>query len=294
MSDPTQPTFYSPWPLFGKKFHTQLDTIRHDIEVAHVLSRASVFDKDPSSVSASAVQGWEVGDRTKHNRYRTYWDNVNTELKFQKNRGTEACPEWETQLSIDCETGRVTVFNQFRVLGGFYDIMSGLDRVFEWPRPKISDDFYNVFQIGVSTADGFYLTADKDGFPILRLSDRIKGGGGGGLSTVRFQTTDPSPVFDSDTLKFDRGFFYMGPDSAGKPIVSLNERRIDVGQTGEPEVLFPEVKDVRFNENDFYVTQNADTNKAIVNFRGTAGSGGLSNITVTETDDFDPSPPSYG
>jgi hypothetical protein len=122
---------------------------------------------------------------------------------------------------------------------------------------------------------------------------RIKGGGGGGLSTVRFQTTDPSPVFDSDTLKFDRGFFYMGPDSAGKPIVSLNERRIDVGQTGEPEVLFPEVKDVRFNENDFYVTQNADTNKAIVNFRGTAGSGGLSNITVTETDDFDPSPPSF-
>ncbi len=285
VDDTTQPEFYSPWPLLGKKFSKQLGEIRIDTEALHPLSRAAGFD-DGTKLRNSALQAWEGGELDFHNKWRSYWDKTNTEVKFQMNKGTVECPVWDTFLTADFESGLVTIgTGGLKVDSGFYgNVLTALEEVAQVGRFQIDPSpFYNVTKLFVESND-FYFTADKDGHPILHASDSLRSGGGGGLSNVTITTTDldgsltPSS-YATDKLTFDREDFYLSPDSADKPVVSLATRGTTVKQSNDLAV-FGEIETLTFNRDDgFYVTQGSDSKESIINVTGASGAAGAKGDT---------------
>lgn len=226
-SDTTSLEFYSPWPKFGGRgLSKQWNEIRQNQKSLHPMTRAAGLDPTFTDRSGAAVQAWEVGEQDFHNKFRIYWDKNFTEFKIQYNNGTTGCPIWSTYLQIDAETGDVVITEgSLRLDGGFYgDISAALARVAEFGVGS-TQEFYNVKELLVNFGDGLYLTADSAGNPIINLADSV---GGGGLSNVNITTTDLDGAFTptnfaTDTLTFNRTDFYLTPDSAGKPIVSLDE-----------------------------------------------------------------------
>lgn len=139
------------WPSLGKRFNAQLGEIRQDTEAIFPLVRFStVYDKDPDCIKDSRVQGFEYGDRTQHNRFRTAYDKSADEWRLQVNKGTEDCPVWVTILSIDDDLN----------VSNFY-IPARL-------RVKDTTGSVDVFTDTTTfNRDSFYLTLDSQGKPII-------------------------------------------------------------------------------------------------------------------------------
>ena len=95
-------TFYSPWPLFGRRFSSQLDEGRHNFEALHPVVRAVGLDDDNTSTALKnkAVQSVEIGEDGFHNKYRMFWDKDNDTFRIQENIGTTDVPSWDDRLTI--------------------------------------------------------------------------------------------------------------------------------------------------------------------------------------------------
>lgn len=101
-----------------------------------------------------------------------------------------------------------------------------------------------------------------------------------GFYGVVFEESDGSNTFKSDRLRFLNTDFDIAADADGKPQVSLSSTvahisdigpgfyGITVGETdGTP--IYTGLTGIKFNSNDFYVTQNAgNTDEAIINLKG--------------------------
>ena len=99
-----------------------------------------------------------------------------------------------------------------------------------------------------------------------------------GFYGVVFEESDGSNTFKSDRLRFLNTDFDIAADANGKPQVSLSATvahlsdigpgfyGMTVGETdGSP--LYRGLNTIKFHSDDFYVTQNAGTDEAIVNLR---------------------------
>jgi hypothetical protein len=102
--------------------------------------------------------------------------------------------------------------------------------------------------------------------------------GSPGFYGVVFEESDGTNTFKSDRLRFLNTDFDIAADANGKPQVSLSATvahisdigpgfyGITVGETdGSP--LYRGLNTIKFHSDDFYVTQNAGTDEAIVNLR---------------------------
>ena len=230
---------------------------RQNSEVLAAIVQAAGLDLD-SPLGNSDLMSWELGQLDFHNRFRFIYDDVNTELKVQRNTGTEAVPNWVTALTIDYETSLLTTTGDTR---GFY---LGLNRVELFGLNKIQpDSFYNVKTLYFSSDDGFYFTTGPNGNPVVRLSDRVSGGGtGAGISSVAVRSTVSSPTYNTDTIIFDKDDFYISPSSSGKPIISLNSEGTSSGISSiavRSTVSSPtfNTDTVIFDKDDFYLSPNS-------------------------------------
>ena len=87
---PAQPSFYAPWPKFGKAVNKQWTELRQNHESLYALIKAAGVDLDATDFVDNALQSWEVGQSGFHNKYRLFWDTTDTSFKIQRNSGTGA------------------------------------------------------------------------------------------------------------------------------------------------------------------------------------------------------------
>jgi hypothetical protein len=76
--------------------------------------------------------------------------------------------------------------------------------------------------------DGFYITSDGDGTPLVSFKDTAAGGGSGTVTSVTFSETESGGFTKSDTvapvIRFDSNNFYISVSGGdGEPIVSKKE-----------------------------------------------------------------------
>jgi len=162
-------TFYSPWPLFGRRFSSQLDEGRHNFEALHPLVRAAGLDDDnvATALKNQAVQSWEIGEDGFHNKYRMFWDKDNDTFRIQENSGTTGVPSWVDKLIIDSSGG---------ISGDFY-ISSNLTVSETGSSPVSAAGVLTLFL----NREHFYLTKNTQGQPIVNAL-AVSGGGGGGVT----------------------------------------------------------------------------------------------------------------
>jgi hypothetical protein len=247
LTEPTQPGFYKPWPLFGRKLSNQWDESRYNSEVLAVLAQAAGFDLD-DPLGNSDLMSWELGQHNFHNRFRFVYDDSGTSLKLQKNAGTEISPIWVDAVTVDYETLLVSFANS--ASGGFYLNVKTTD-----PSRTFATDTL------IFNKNQFYLDSNSAGKPIVSL---VSEGGSGtpGISSITVNTTVPPQTFATDTITFDKHDFYLSPSSTGKPVVSLNNAGTSTGissitvKTTVPLPTFS-TGTVIFDRDDFYISPNS-------------------------------------
>ena len=117
MSETREQTFYSPWPVVGKRFGHQVGEIRSNVSKLKAFVEESYQDLDPTDNSVNAERGLfglTFGEYNFKNRYRIYYDNSDSNarlLRIDVNVGTESEPVWSQHLAIRDSDGRVIVGN---------------------------------------------------------------------------------------------------------------------------------------------------------------------------------------
>jgi len=247
--------FYAPWPLFGKRFSAQLGEIRQDTEALHPIVRYSAtYDKDPDGPKESRLRGWEYGDRTKHNRFRTISDTDN-QWKLQANTGTEQEPFWQTALAMGEDLS----------ITNFY-IPSSIRVTTTNNTPDIQSDTL------IFDRTNFYITSDSHGYPIVNLLSSASSGTGSPLAT----DDAVNEYLNITRLSFSDAGFYLSRGSSGQPVVNS----LNTSSTGISSVTFTDgVKlftddSLHFNRDSFYLTPAKSSGNPIVNFKGATGATG--------------------
>jgi hypothetical protein len=238
--------FYAPWPLLGKRFSAQLGEIRQNMEELHPVVRYSAtYDKSANGPKDSRLRGWEYGDTSKHNRFRTISD-TDQEWKIQSNLGTEQVPDWHTVMSVSNSmavafygpVGSIAV----TTTNGLPNIRSGtiifdrntfyittnsqgkpivnlLDDDSNYSVPIDVDDgineYLSVGNISFSHT-GFYLSRGSIGQPVV---NSLNIGTGGGSAIAVDDAINQYPSISK--LSFAGGTFYLSRGSAGQPVVNL-------------------------------------------------------------------------
>lgn len=243
----SNPEFYSPWPLLGKRLNFQWGNLRQDTAVSKAIIRAQVQDVETGDDFINAdriLSGLEFGELTTNttsfkNRFRLFYDKVLDQFCIQYNNNTESSPNWIDYLCIDQNTGVVTVTGLdvgelgIDVSGGFYGIkaythMQGSESV-EWivQHNLATDDLIvqtfntrdRVIQFNEADTSNpniayFYFITPQAGKAVLL-------GDGFVSRTMRVSESDGTPTFSTSNIIFDSEFFYLTPDSTGDPVVSL-------------------------------------------------------------------------
>jgi hypothetical protein len=246
MADYEPASFYAPWPLFGKKFSSQLGEIRANQDALAPIVKSTGYDlTNVDNLRSSGVMSREWGEEDFHNKFRIRWHKGAEDVEFQCNQGTEAVPNWETYFYIDCNDRQVVSHETFR----------GLEDVY------VGGDFYvkgSAFVAGTGEANtGSSLGGDADVFKTkssvdlqfrgisagsnitvtenandIEIASTASGGGGGFYGVIFKETEANGSIFRDDQLNVDSSFFYLTSDSKGKPILSWLS-----GSVGEANTL---------------------------------------------------------
>ena len=190
--------FYAPWPLLGKRFSAQLGEVRQNMEELHPVVRYSAtYDKDPDGPKESRLRGWEYGDRTKHNRFRTILDTDN-KWKLQANISTEQEPVWQSVLAVgeDLSASNFYIPANIRVTatGGGAGLTS--DTI-------------------IFDSANFYITSNSKGKPVVNLLDDDSN------YSVPIDVDDGTNEYLSvGNISFSNTDFYLSHGSIGQPVVN--------------------------------------------------------------------------
>jgi len=209
-------SFYSPWPLFGIKLSNQLDEIRDDTSALQGIVESTIFDKDPDHIKNSAFQGIEYGNRAKHNRFRTVYDDVTDEWKVQVNVGSEAFPVWDNSLSIDT-SGRI---DTFYFTGNIF----------------VNDTATTSYRTDtiIFNRDDFYITSSSEGKPIINaLAQASAGLPGSGTITGGINLGAGEGLVFKDASAADLRFRTLKQGSNVTISTGTNEVTISSTDTGE-------------------------------------------------------------
>jgi hypothetical protein len=244
----SNPEFYSPWPLLGKRLNFQWGNIRQDIGVLKAIARAQVQDVETGDDFINAdriLTGLEFGELVTNtasfkNRFRLFYDKVLDKFCIQYNDNTEASPNWIDYLCIDQSSGLVTVTGLdvgelgIDTSGGFYGVngyvhFQGSPNA-EWVVPHNLDTPHLIVQtyndhdriIQFDEADTsdpntayFYFVTPQSGKAVLF-------GHGFVDRTMHVSESDGNPdPFNTSNIIFDSEFFYLSSNSTSDPVVSL-------------------------------------------------------------------------
>ena len=232
--------FYAPWPLFGKRFSAQLGEIRQNMEELHPIVRYSAtYDKDPDNIKDSRLRGWEYGNTSKHNRFRTISDTDNL-WKLQANTGTEQTPYWQTALSI----GEDLSINNFYLPSNIKIQTTG------GGNGIISDTI-------IFDRANFYITTNSRGKPIINLLDDDSNYG------------RPIDLDDGHNrylhvgnISFNNRDFYLSRGSIGQPVVNslITNTTIITGATiaaDDGRNQYPNISKISFANTGFYLSRGS-------------------------------------
>jgi len=238
-----QATFYSPWPLFGRRFSSQLDESRHNFEALHPLVRAAGLDGLSSPLKDHAVQSWEVGEDDFHNKYRLFWDKDNDTFRIQENIGTTDVPSWDDRLTIGSSGELVGNFYVGDVGVSAHSALTGLIAP--------ADDHTQYLLASAATSRAAFATNWTDltdgGSTTLHTHDH---GGLGGLSD------DDHPQY---LLRTDENGFYGS-------VVKMSDN----------SKSFRGITVIAVDKDHFYLEQNSgNTDEVVISLKPPAGSGGV-------------------
>jgi len=262
----SNPEFYSPLPLFGKRLNFQWGNFRQDFAVLKAVARAQVQDVETGDdfVNADRVlAGLEFGEQTSNtvtfkNQFRLFYDKTLDKFCIQRNTGTELVPVWVDYLCIDQVTGMVTVIGLdagalgIGSEGGFYGLpdqrMQRIAEIGAEAATSFSPPFTDA--LFFNTSD-FYLTPKKGnpfrGTAVVNAKNsfglsRIFSASGGewiinhnfGISPVMVQVFDDQDRViipgEADVSDPNTAFFYFDSSINGRVIVST-------GALGAAELL---------------------------------------------------------
>jgi hypothetical protein len=232
MADYEPAPFYAPWPLFGKKFSSQLGEIRANQDALAPIVNATGYDlTNVDALRSSAVFSREWGEEDFHNKFRIRWHKGAEDVEFQCNQGTEAVPNWETYFYIDCNDRQVVSHEQFNALkdlyvgGDFY--VKGSPFVggeANTASNKTGDEglFFQKTLVdlefkSLSAGTGITLSSTDNA---VTINSTATGGGGGFYGVIFKETEANGSSFRDDQLNVDSNFFYLSSDGSGKPILS--------------------------------------------------------------------------
>jgi len=239
-----QATFYTPWPLFGRRFSSQLDESRHNSEALHPLVRAAGLDGLSSPLKDHAVQSWEVGEDGFHNKYRLFWDKDNDTFRIQENIGTTDVPSWDDRLTIG---------SSGELVGNFYvDATGGSGVSDHGALTGLSDDDHPQYLLASAATSRAAFAANwtdltDGGSTTLHTHDH---GGLGGLSD------DDHPQY---LLRTDENGFYGS-----------------VVKMSDGSKSFRGITVIAVDKDHFYLEQNAgNTDEVVISLKPPAGSGGV-------------------
>lgn len=282
--------FYSPWPLFGTKLSHQWGESRANFESLTPIVQGAVVDADANLIKAGDLAGWEFGEEDFHNKFRVFWNKGPSQFQFQCNDGSEVAPLWSTAFYVDCVNEDIQFnFDGFftkdlHVAGGFYQAGAGATSTITVTDTTAAQTF-QATKITFSR-DGFYITGDTSGNPIINLDGSIGSGGGSGEINTASSLGGISLVGTKAGVDLPFKGLTAGPNitltpsgtaitieaaassgGGGSGFYGSVVKQVDV--TGvNPEVTFSGVKVFSFNHQNFYITQNdPNTDEVLVNWR---------------------------
>ena len=201
--------FYSTWPSLSKALSFQWAEVRQNFQFLASVVRATVLEENTEKpLGDAALTALEFGKFGSHNEFKIEYDKNLDELNVLKNTGTEKLPVWSTHLTFSSVNGKLVLANAGGVVSRVSTTGSGTN----------DRRFYFVEEIRFNSSQGFYLSGDAAGNPIVNFDTKL-----GGVITT---TASGSKEFrNSEKLKFDSGDgFYLSGDSASNPIVSIVPR----------------------------------------------------------------------
>lgn len=233
------PKWYSSFPSYGKKLSFQWGELRTDLQTLAPLVRSLLLERETEQpLQDAAMSGLDFGEYGFHNRQRIRWEKNTSELLIERNTGTEANPVWVIHAAFGTDdNGNVIVRNISGVLSQISETGTGSRAA-----------FYNVTHFRVNREDGFYLTTDEFGNPVLNGSNLF------GVSqtfenasSVEWQVTHNFNTNKLIVQAYDDGdvqlvptkidisdpnttYFYFSTAVAGKAIIST-------GGTGAAEII---------------------------------------------------------
>jgi hypothetical protein len=191
MSSTRNATFYSIWPVLGRRLNFQWGYIRQNTAENKAGVRATVLDvEDGEDIlnAEKAVQGREIGELDFQRRWRTFYDKDDDQWKLQRNTGTQAFPVWEDVLLFNDSdaqgyhegpaftfSGTVFADGGFSTDGGFYGINhpQELERVLEWPSRGTEVETVTALLLN---DEHFYITpavgSEYAGQPVVNLLNK--------------------------------------------------------------------------------------------------------------------------
>lgn len=294
--------FYAVWPKVGVNFSKQLEESRDNTASLAPIVKGAYVDADPNNMKGGNLAGWEFGEEEFHNKFRIFWDKRVDEFQFQCNVGTEANPVWENAFYINCVEDNVVfehdvvIAGDLSVEGDFYGGGGGgggLSSI------TVTDTFgamsYSTDKITFHR-DDFYITPDSTGKPVISKTTGLAGSGtitsGSNLGAgegVFAQASGPTLEFKSLVAGTNIGISSTSTEitiEATAPEAGGGFYGIAVGQVNDSP-LYGNIRVIKFNDDNFYVSQNNDPDVAIVNFKERIDEPDVITFSHTDTDPLD-------
>lgn len=156
------------FPAFGRPLNTQYPNLRESFGALNALVRNSYIDESPN-ITTHALAALGYGELHQRFKFRWFYSKTDDEFQLQYNStNNEASPSWTTLIKVRESDGRVTIVSPGGLLatGGFYNF--GPLNVVE--TESGGPAFANVGTLLFNSGDGFYITPDSSGRPIVNVS----------------------------------------------------------------------------------------------------------------------------
>ena len=162
------PDFYL-FPAFGgPTLAQQYPNLRNSFGWLNAVMRNSYIDES-SNLTTHVLNALSYGELLQRFKFRWRYDASNDEFQLQQNStDNEASPTWTTLIKIRESDGRVTIVSLggLLVTGGFYNL-GQLDVAVTQAG---GGAFGDVGTLLFNSNDGFYLTPDSTGRPIVNVN----------------------------------------------------------------------------------------------------------------------------
>ena len=168
------PDFYI-FPQFGgPSLSAQYPNLRNSFGWLNAVMRNSYIDES-TNITTHSLNALAYGELLQRFKFRWRYDASNDEFQLQQNTtDNEANPTWTTLIKVRESDGRVTITGTggLLVTGGFYNF-GGLDVAVTQAGGAAFGDIGTLL---FNSNDGFYLTPDSSGRPIVNVNTAAASG----------------------------------------------------------------------------------------------------------------------